>query len=225
MCESTALGPVRVGDVVVARPDLDRQVREQPELVVAPGRDLALVEEVRAARRCRARRRGRTGRPGTACRPSAGPGAASPALPGRARRQRRRPRHRGEHVGREHVVVVRVDRRHHLLGLRHVGVDEAAVHVRRVVPLAHRVDRELPVAVDAGGEAVALGHQLERVGLELEDPLAEERRAAAPGPPPGSRRRTRRTPRSAPSACRSEPLSRSKNSSSLVTWVTHPSRP
>jgi hypothetical protein len=74
----------------------------------------------------------------------------------------------------EDVVVVRVDRRHHLLGLRDVGMDEPAVHVRRVVPLAHRVDRELPIAVDPRREAVTLGHEVERVRLELEDALPQE---------------------------------------------------
>jgi hypothetical protein len=70
--------------------------------------------------------------------------------------------------------VVRVDGRNHLLGLRHVGVDEPPVHVGRVVPLADGVDGEFPVAVDSGGEAVVLCHQVERVGLHTEQSLTEE---------------------------------------------------
>ena len=94
-----------------------------------------------------------------------------PGLPGL---QRGRSGDRGQHVGPEDVVVVGVDGRDHLLGLGHVGADEGGVDVGRVVPLTDRVDGELPVAVDQGREPVALGHLSERVGLELEDAVAEE---------------------------------------------------
>ena len=167
------LRPVHVRDVVAPVPNLDRQVREQPELVVAPRRNLSLVEE--------AGQRSEVGNIVGSEQPGAEQPVHPPLVLGRgpgrarfARREHRRPGHRREHVGAEEVVVVRVDRRHHLLRLRQVGVDELPVHVRRVVPLAHGVDRELPVAVDLRREPVALRHPLQRIRLELEDAITEE---------------------------------------------------
>ena len=170
------LGPIGVGDVVVARPDLDRDVREEPELVVAPRGDVAAVQEVGAVV-LESDIRHVVG-PEKPCAEK----LVDPTLvlagrsrgAGLARRQRRRAGDRGQHVRPEQVVVVRIDRRHHLFGLGDVRIDEPAVHVRRVVPLAHRVDRQLPVAVDPGGEPVMLGHQLERIGLDGQQSVAEE---------------------------------------------------
>ena len=113
-------------------------------------------------------------RRGTACTPTVWSWRAVARLARLARRQQRRARDRGQHVRPEQVVVVGVDRRHHLLGLGHVRIDEPAVHVRRVIPLADRVDGQLPVALDPGGEPVALRHQVERVALHPQQALAEE---------------------------------------------------
>jgi hypothetical protein len=169
------LRPVGVSDVVIARPQLDRDIREDPELVVAPRGDLAAVQIVSGLVDTDVRNI--VGSEKACAEKLVDPTLVLASGPGGAvfaGRQRRRAGDRGEHVRPEQVVVVGVDRRHHQLGFGDIRIDETAVHVRRVIPLAYRVDSELPVAVDPGGEPVVLGHLLERVALDGQQPVAEE---------------------------------------------------